>query len=91
MDAFVNTNLLGQMISELDGCKLKLEYCITTIKAEYKIADAILSGEQFEKLKDKATAACENINNTIDGLFRLKAFISELEPHIFDYDETRYG
>lgn len=90
MDAYINTRVLTDMVSDINDCKTKLEHCIITIKAEFKVADALLAGEQFELFKDKALSVCENINSTIDGLIKVKTFLSELEPEIDSYDGTRY-
>lgn len=90
MDAYINSKALTEMASGISDCEKKLEYCITIIKAEFKVADAFLAGEQFEIFKGKADAACENINQTIEGLKRAKAFLNALEPEILGYDGTRY-
>lgn len=90
MDAFINTKVLSDLVSDIETCRTKLEHCITTIKAEFKVADALLAGEQFETFRNEAIAACDGITATIDGLLRVKAFLNELEPEIVKYDGTRY-
>ena len=90
MDAYIDTKVLAEMASGISDCEKKLEYCITTIKTEFKAADAFLAGEQFDIFKGKAEAVCESIDRTIDGLRRAKAFLNALEPEIVGYDGTRY-
>lgn len=90
MDAYVNTRVLEEMRSDMDNCKKKLDQCIVLIKHEYRIADAVLAGEQFEKFKVQAETACQNITQAIDGLQKAAAFLKELEPEIHHYDGTRY-
>lgn len=90
MDAYINSKVLTDILSSINECKMKLEHCITTIKAEFKIADAMLSGEQFEKFKNQAETSCSSITEAMDRLIKVKTFLEKLEPEVINYDGTRY-
>lgn len=90
MDAYINSKVLAELASSIFDCERMLECCIITIKAQFKMADAFLAGEQFERFKDKVDAVCESIAQTIDELRRAKAFLNALEPEIIGYDGTKY-
>ena len=91
MDANVNSEILNQLHTNIDLCQKSLNDCILTIKAEFKIANQLLAGEQFERFKSQADNVCQAINVTVDALSRSKEFLNRLSQEVIDYNGTKYG
>lgn len=91
MDVNVNSEILNQLHTNIDSCQKNLNDCILTIKAEFKIADQMLAGEQFERFKSQADTVCQAINVTVDALSRSKEFLIQLSQEVVAYNGTKYG
>lgn len=89
MDIKNNTNVLNEIINKSSETSQKLNHGITLIKNEFKIVSSQLEGEQFEIFKEKSYQVCESINDTIELLLKLNAFIEKLMIDIEEYDNTR--
>ncbi len=90
MDVNVNSEVLSNLQANVKTCQKKLNDCLQTIKAEFKIVDFLLAGEQFEEFKNQAKKVCEELNNTINKLSSSKSFLKKLQAEIDEYEKTKY-